>query len=121
ERALRAVRARVDAAQPGDELALIVFSGTADLLAPLSSDRTALQAALGSVQPDFAATDFLPALQRAADVLAEARHRRKVVVLASDFQATGWARAPADWKLPPGVHLEPISVGSAEPANAFVE
>ncbi|HEX7071441.1 MAG TPA: BatA and WFA domain-containing protein, partial [Rhodothermales bacterium] len=121
DRALQALQERIDRAAAGDEFAVIAFSDQADLLAPLSSDVSQAQTALAAVEPGFAATDYLPALQRAADVLAEARHRRKVVVLTSDFQETGWARVPPEWKLPPGVVFETVSLAADEPANSFVE
>ena len=71
-RAVEAVRERVDAARSGDEVALISFDAGAELLTPLSSDPSAVRGALQSLEPGFASTDYLPALQRAVDVLAEA-------------------------------------------------
>ncbi|MEX1055388.1 MAG: VWA domain-containing protein, partial [Rhodothermales bacterium] len=121
ERALEAARERIDAAAPGDELAVVSFADAADLRAPLGSDPAVRRAALSSIEPSFRTTDYYPALQRAQDVLREARHSRRVVVLISDFQDTGWSGTLENWKLDPGLVFEPVPVGSGAVNNAFVE
>lgn len=121
ERALEAVQDRLSSAGSSDEAALIVFDSQADLLAPLSSDPGVVQAALSKVEAGYGSTDYLPALQRGVDLLAEGRNPHRVILLASDLQESAWDRIPVDWQLPAGVTIEPLSVADNERSNAYVE
>ena len=121
ERALEAVRNRLDAARSGDEVALVAFDEAPQLLAPLESDLAAHRGALNALKPGYRTTDYYPALQRAQDLLRDARHERREVVLISDFQAAGWTSTLEDWKLDQGIEFEPVSIAPDNPANGYVE
>ncbi len=121
ERALDAVREQLDAAGAGDEIAVVAFDESPRLLAPLEADLTVHRGAIDALSPSHRTTDYFPALQRAQDLLKDARHDRRAVVLISDFQATGWTGALDNWKLGPGIAFVPVAVGAREPANGYVE
>src|SRR5690606_27404286 len=86
-----------------------------------STDAALHRAALAALAPGHRATDFHRALRRADELLATARHDERVVVLVSDFQATGWAGTLENWKLSPGVSLATVDVGAGGADNAYVE
>ncbi|MEX0820807.1 MAG: VWA domain-containing protein [Rhodothermales bacterium] len=121
DRALSAVRQRIETAGPDDEIAIIAFDDRVQMLSSLDADPTVHASALGMLEAGYRTTDFFPALQRAEDVLADARHDRRVVVMVSDFQEVGWSGSLADWTLQSGTIFEPVSVASGEPDNAYVE
>ena len=121
ERALDAVRSRLDAAGADDEVALVVFDDAPQVVAPLETDLAVHRGSLESLVPGFRTTDYFPALQRAGDLLQDARQDRRVVVLISDFQSAGWTGSLDNWKLEPGISFEPVAVGAAETSNGYVE
>ena len=121
DEAAAAVRERLDAVGRGDEVALLSFADDVQLLAPLETDLAVHRGALEAAEPGYRRTDYFPALQRAQDLLQEARHRRRVVVLVSDFQDSGWSGALENFNLGPGILFEPAPVGVGEASNAFVD
>ncbi len=121
EQALAQVRSRLDAAGPSDEVALVSFADDVQILAPLETDLAVHRGALDAAEPGYRSTDYYPALQRAQDLLQEARHRRRVVVLVSDFQDAGWSGALENFELGQGILFETVPVRTAAEGNAFVE
>ena len=121
ERALEAARARLDGAAPGDEISVITFDDQVQVLSQLETDPTSHVGALNALEPGYRTTDFFPALQQAEDLLQEARHPRRLVVMISDFQETGWTGSFENWKLQRGTVFEPISVARDDVDNAYVD
>jgi hypothetical protein len=122
EAAVDAARDRVDAGGADDEFALIAFDDGVQQLSSLDTDGAVHDGALRTLESSFRTTDFFPALQRASDVLQDAQHDRRVVVMISDFQDAGWTGALDDWHLPAGVVFETVSVGAEDDvSNAYVE
>jgi hypothetical protein len=121
EEALDAARSRIEAGGADDEFALIAFDDGVQQLSSLDTDGAVHQGALRTLESSFRTTDFFPALQRASDVLQDAQHDRRVVVMISDFQDAGWTGALDDWHLPSGIVFETISVGAEDVPNAYVE
>lgn len=121
ERAVQLANERIARAEAGDEFAVVAFDEEVQLLAGLEADPAARRASMESLQPGYRATDFFPALQRAGDILQDARNERRVVVLISDFQDAGWTGALENWKLQEGFVFEPVPVGSGNVENAFVQ
>ncbi len=105
-----------------DEYALVAFSNEAQRLTALSSDLALHQAALDQLSaPGNRATDFFPALRLAEDLLQDARHTTKRIILVSDFQRSGWSRALENWKLNPEISFVPVQVGPEDPSNRYVQ
>ncbi len=77
-----AAAAFIDASPPGTRVGIIAFSSAAALIAPLSSDHTAVKSALDDVPAPNGATAIGDALQLAAQNLPPAGHR--VIILITD-------------------------------------
>jgi hypothetical protein len=81
--------------QRHDRAAIVAFDGRAEVVAPLGSTRTALVAALTSLQPRHG-TRFEHALDTAGEILGPASpSRRRLVVLVTDGVAIGGGGAEA--------------------------
>lgn len=119
ERALERARALINAADRRDQIGLIAFSDGYEIVQPLSSERDKILDALARLKPTLNATNYGPAVQAAGRMLAAAG-QPKVVVIISDFQATGWDSA--DQVTPIAAQLMPIDVADAHDTNvAFVQ
>ena len=120
-RALAAARDRVQRAGPGDEIAVLAFDDQVELLADLDAEVAARSAALNGIEPGYRTTDFFPALQRAQEMLSDARNDRRVVVMISDFQEVGWSGALDNWKLTNGTIFEPIAIEDRAAENVYLD
>ena len=116
EQAIGLARERLDS---GDEWALVAFSSEANQLTELTRERDIHLAALSMLEPSFASTDFFPAISLAADILQDAQHTSRTIVLVSDFQQTGFSAAMDDLVLPDGVAFEPVEVGGERIENRY--
>ena len=122
ERVRSEARERIEAAHEDDELAVVAFDESAEVLAPLGAEQEVLRTVVSDVvEPTYRPTDFYRAFRLADEVLADARHDRRVVVLLSDFQQNGWSGAFENWKLDPDVVFEPVKVADAPAALAWVD
>ena len=117
ERALESVSGFVDAADSGDELALIGFSDGATQLSPLSRDHSRVRTATALLAPTYSTTDFFPAFQMAEDILKDARHAQQHIVLVSDLQQQGFSPAMVEYNLPEGIAFTPIAVDPEDQNN----
>jgi len=108
----------LDDMAPGDEVALIGFSDSADLVRELDTDLDSLRSLIaGMEQPGYGATRFLPNLRLADQLLETSRYENRSVYLISDFQAVAMEGGDADWKLAPGVRFTGIDVGDQQSSN----
>ena len=80
--AAAAARAFISQAPGGIKIGLIAFAGSAELVAPLSSDKAATLAAVDQIPEPNGATAIGDALEMAADQLPPTGHR--VVILITD-------------------------------------
>lgn len=83
-----AAAAFINEAPAGTQIGIIAFSSSASIVAPLSTDRTSLKAALANVPPPNGATAIGDALQLAAENLPRRGHR-VVVVITDGVNNTG--------------------------------
>ncbi len=120
ERARQEVLRRLDEARPGDEFALVAFSDDAQQLTPLGDDLTLHRTLARSLAPSNRPTDFYTPLRLAAEILRDARHDDRAVVLVSDFQQGGWTGALDNWKLDADVAFVPVKVAADAVDNAYV-
>lgn len=122
ERARAAAREKLGEAAGEDEFAVIQFSNEMQQLTPLSSDLALHQNVIENVvAPSYRTTDFYQPLRLAEEVLSEANHNNRHIVLISDLQLNGWKGAFENWKLDPTISFEVVDVSEAAPANTFVE
>ncbi|NQT85764.1 BatA domain-containing protein, partial [bacterium] len=105
-----ALRAEAEAAldelsDGADAAALITFHGAPLVRMPLTKALGEIRSRLTLLSPGQGGTALAEAVREGGASLQRARARRKLVVLVSDLQRTGWHGAPADWKLPADVEL----------------
>lgn len=121
DRAKQEILGQIDAANENDELAVVVFSDHAEQLTELGAELELQRQVVESVATlTSRGTDFHEPLSLAADILQDARHRQKRVVLVSDLQRVGWTDALDNWDLEPGVAFDPIAVGPEDPTNRYI-
>ncbi len=102
----------------GDEVALVTFSDSAQLVRELDTDIASVRALINEVDaPGYGSTRFYPNLRLADQLLETAQFDNRAVYLISDFQDTGMQDADESWKLAPGIALTMIDVGEAESVN----
>src|SRR5690606_29460205 len=121
DRAKQEALDRIDRAGSNDEISVVLFSDVARQMTPLSSEQALHRAAIEQAWPGYRATDFYAPLRLASDILADARHEHKEIVLISDMQRGGWTSTLENWKLDPSITFVPVKVAEEAPENAFVE
>jgi len=108
----------VDQLSGGDELGLIAFSGTAEVVRELDTEGGQVRELIESFdEPGFGSTRYYPNLRLADQMLEDSRYENRAIYLISDFQEAGLQGADESWKLAPGVALYLIDVGSADSKN----
>lgn len=102
----------------GDEVAVIGFSDSADVVRELNTDLDAVRNLISEIEePGFGATRYMPNLRLADQLLADSRFDNRAVYLISDFQQEGMQADEESFKLAPGVAFTTIDVGSESTSN----
>ncbi len=102
----------------GDEVALIGFSDSAQLVRELTTDLDSIRTVIDEIpQAGYGATRFMSNLRLADQMLEESRFENRAVYLISDFQDVAMQSAEEGWKLAPGVAFTGIDVGAEESSN----
>ena len=102
----------------GDEVALIGFSDSAEIVRELDSDLGSLRTLIAGLdQAGYGATSYMPNLRLADQLLENSRYENRAVYLISDFQEVGMSNSDLAWKLAPGVRFSGIDVGDQESSN----
>lgn len=108
----------LDGMTAGDEVALIGFSDSADLVRELDTDLDSLRTLIAGLdEPGYGATSYMPNLRLADQLLETARFENKAVYMISDFQEAGMGSGDEAWKLSPGVRFTGVDVGDRESSN----
>lgn len=122
DQAKQEVLNRLEAGGNRDEFSIIAFSDVAQQVTALSQDRAVHRNVVeNTIVISNRPTDFYEPLRLAEEVLKEAQHDDKTVVLISDFQRIGWTGSLENWKLHPDITFEPVKVGQDAGDNAYVE
>lgn len=121
EQARNALVDRIDAASDGDELSLIRFSDAARQLTPLSDDHALHRSVVSGLSPGYGTTDFHTPLRLALDILQDARHDDRVVVLISDFQRNGFSGSFENFDLGPEIDFIPVKITKDDLRNTYME
>lgn len=112
----------IDQSDANDEIALVVFSDTPEQLSELNNGFTTHKAILNDrLTASFQTTDYYKALKLGHEILKDARHASREIVLISDFQGSGWQPSPDNWQLPRNVSIVPVVVGSSDRANSYID
>lgn len=111
---------RLMAAMPQHRIALVQMEGLAEVLAPLTFDRSVIELLLDTVEPgslDRPGTLLEPALATAAQLFLPGAETHRVIVLISDGEHHGDALGPTSERLAgAGVVVHTLGVGSLEGA-----
>ena len=120
--AVQRAAAIIDEARSDERLALVAFGNRYEVINRFTADKARLHAALRSLNVGWQGTDYEQALRGAEALFAELKTgARRRVVLISDFQATGWNQANANFKLSNDIQLQTLDVGGNDSApNAAV-
>lgn len=111
----------LDHAGAGDETALIVFSDKPVQVSELSTDIPALKELVThAVAVSNRTTDLEGPLKFAEEILKDARHEAREIVLISDFQASALANRPDTWKLDEAITLVPRKITADNMANTWI-
>ncbi|HEU4391700.1 MAG TPA: VWA domain-containing protein [Blastocatellia bacterium] len=117
QRARQAARKVIDDSSSDERIAVVLFSGTAEVLRPLKADAAEARTLVDQAEPGLGPTDYVQALQTAEALLRDAGNGRRRVHLITDFQASGWNRSAPPFKFPSGTELIPIDVSDAKARN----
>jgi Ca-activated chloride channel homolog len=112
-----AARAFLDELRPEDEVTLLGVGSEVDILAPLSTDRQAQQAALDRVDA-FGTTGLHDAIIRAIEVTQQGKGRRALVILSdgNDRYSTASADTALARARASDVMVYPIAFGATRPS-----
>ena len=108
-------------AEGADEFAVLVFSNRIEQLTAFDADLATHRSVVGRLEASNRPTDVYAALRRAEEVLQDAQHSDRRIVLVSDFQRAGWSRSLENWKLDSAIGFVPVPVGDSAASNAYVE
>ena len=108
----------LDQMSQGDEVALVGFSDSAQILSELNADLDSVRSSVnGITEAGFGVTRYLPNLQLADQILEESRYENRAIYLVSDFQEADLGTFEDDWKLAPGTAFLGIDVGAEASSN----
>lgn len=119
-RARQSARNTINDAASGDQVAVVLFSKSYQVLLPLKPDLAEATTAVNQMQPGLDSTDYLQAIQAAEAILKDAGRGQHKIYLISDFQDAGWNRSAPPVKLSADVKLFPIDVSDPKAANLAV-
>ena len=108
-------------AEGADEFAVLTFSSQVQQLTAFDADLATHRSVVGGLEASNRPTDVYAALRQAEDVLQDAQHNNRRIVLVSDFQRAGWSRSLENWKLDTAIGFVPVQVDSGAASNAYVE
>jgi hypothetical protein len=121
ERLKMEARNRIDSLRAGDRMALIAFNENASMLSRPTSDKSALQAAVDTLEPSSAGTRYYEAFTLADRVLTEFAGDQRQLVTISDFQRNGWNRSSRESVIGTDVKMEAVNLGVKEWTNVGID
>lgn len=113
-RARTAVDSVIRTLAQGDRMTLVPFDRRAQTITAATGDMEQLRAALATLTPNDESTRLAPAVALAQQRLSASDAPRKVLVVVSDFQRSGWDLTE-EARLSSGIELAPIDVGGSAP------
>ena len=113
-RAKAAVDSVISGLTSGDRLTLVPFDRRAAAVTAATGDVAVLRASLATLTPTDESTRLASAVAVAQQRLAASDAPRKVLVVVSDFQRSGWDLTDES-RMPPGTELTPVDVGGDGP------
>ncbi|KPK95983.1 hypothetical protein AMJ80_02555 [bacterium SM23_31] len=121
EQSLDKANELIDNAGFADELSIIVFSDEAEQVTRLDGDIGLQRDILRSmVNISNRATDFYKPITLAEEILKDAKHQKREIVLISDFQNYAWSSRFDNWNLDKNIKFIPEQISSDKPVNSYV-
>lgn len=117
ERGKQAAQRILGDAAANEQVALVTFSSSSEVLRSLKPDVAEARAALEQAQPGLGVTDYIQAIQTANAMLRSAGAGTRRIYLISDFQEIGWDRGTTPASLPHDAELIPVDVSDSSAAN----
>jgi hypothetical protein len=117
--ALDSARAVISALSAGDRIGVIAFDDEAEVMQPITTDKAAALASLGTVRPGARGTRFAAALRAARQQVLAGNIAQAEVVVVSDLQRSGTGGV-TDLALPTGITVRGVSVAAPSAANSAV-
>jgi hypothetical protein len=99
----------------------------ASLDTPEDANTTSLQrarTAINAIEPTQEKTKYLPAMQRAQEMLLQTSEEENVLLtvhVISDFQKAGMPERAEGWKLSPRVQFNPVEIGESAAPNVSIQ
>ncbi|MCH8285552.1 VWA domain-containing protein [candidate division KSB1 bacterium] len=112
----------LDDAGPVDEFSIVVFSDKTQKLTDLSADISNHRYIVDNViEVSNSSTDFYQPLVAAEEILKDAIHEKREIILISDLQNYAWSNRFENWNLKEDITFTPIQVSGDEPVNSYIE
>lgn len=106
---------------PGDEAGIVQFADSPLSVRAMTTDLESVRNDLAGMGPaGYRAPRFEPALRAADELLREARHGHREIVMLSAFQAVGMRNMNSDWRLAPGVGLQTVDLAAEDMSNLAI-
>jgi hypothetical protein len=118
EQAKQAARSALSSLKPGQRAQVLAFGSRVQMMGEVTDDRSALSAAIQSIEPSDARTSYAE-LSRSLRSIAQSLKLPLEVHLFSDLQQSGMPPNFNDLRLNAAVKLVPHALGKAEPNFAI--
>ncbi len=111
----------IDNAGNDDEFAVVVFSDKPQQVSELSNNIALHKNILmNAVTVSNRTTDLYNPLKIAEEILKDAKHRERRIVLISDFQSNGWSSQFENWNIEHNITFIPIKIAEGKVTNAYI-
>ncbi|MFQ5648649.1 MAG: BatA domain-containing protein [bacterium] len=122
EQAVNKAKEVVKGLRPRDQVTVMQFSESSEVLGETSANFAALADQLGGrVRLSRRSTNYMQALQAAESALLEFPYNLKSITLISDFQRSGWDELNPHWSVLEGIEVNFLAVGDREVVNVAVQ
>ena len=112
----------IDNAGSADEFAVAVFSEEPQQVSKLSDDIALHKnIVVNAVTVSNRITDLYKPLRLAEEILKDARHNERQIVLISDFQSNGWSSQFENWNIDRSITFVPVKIAEEEVTNSYIE
>ncbi len=111
----------IENAGSADEFAVVVFSDNPQQISELNNNRVLQkQLLMNMVSASYTATDLYKPIRLAEEILLDARHQERVIIMISDFQSNGWSSQFENWNLEQGITFIPQKITHESLSNQYI-
>ena len=121
ERAQKEAVKVIDNAGIADECAVVVFSDKPQQVSELSNNFVLHKnIVMNTVTVSNHTTDLYKPLRLAEEILKDARHQERCIVLISDFQSNGWSSQFENWNIEQNITFIPKKIAEEKVTNFYI-